>query len=407
MSFTNGAVRRGDPMRVARSALLALTTGMAALLGSAAFIASAAAQGSPPQAPPVSVAPAVQRAITESEEFSGRLEAAEYVEVRPRIAGTIDKVNFTDGASVKKGQLLFAIDPRPFEAEVARAQAQVTSTRARAELASSELGRAQKLVDSKAISKSEVDQLGSGSKTAAADIQAAEAALRTARLNLDYASVRAPIAGRVSRANITAGNLVNDQSLLTTIAGVDKVYAYFDGSEITYLKLQKARMGGKVPKVLLQLADEKDFPHEGSLDFVDNRLDPRTGAIRLRASFDNAKGQFTPGLSAKMRMDDPTAATVILVPERAIGTDQSKKFVYVVAADGKPQFREIRMGTLRDGMRVVTNGSVKPGENVVVEGLQRIQPGGTVSPQVLKVDDQGRPIFPPPQAPGGAPAAKG
>ena len=398
-----------DDSRGFRASLAVMTAAIAAagaLVFTTGCSQSAEAQGGAPQAPPVSVSPAVQRTITESEEFSGRLEATEYVEIRPRVSGTIDKVHFVDGANVKKGQLLFTIDPRPFEAEVARAQSQVTSTQARAELAQSELARAQKLVDSKAISKQEVDQLGSGTLTSKADIAGAQAALRVAKLNLDYASVRAPISGRVSRANITAGNLVDDKSLLTTIAGVNKVYAYFDGSETTYLKLQKARMGGKVPKVLLGLADEKGYPHEGSLDFVDNRLNAQTGAIRLRASFDNAKGEFTPGLSAKMRMDDPNPETAILVPERAIGTDQSKKFVYVVAADGKPQFREIKMGTLTGGMRVVTNGAVKPGENVVVDGLQRIQPGGSVSPQVLKVDDKGMPIFPPPAGPGGAPAGK-
>lgn len=402
----------GKPASVSSSltVMAAACAAAGALVFTTGCSESVQAQGGPPKAPPVSVAPAVQRQITESEEFSGRLEATEYVEVRPRVGGTIDKVHFTDGMAVKKGQLLYTIDPRPFEAEVARAQAALASAQSRAELAQSELVRAQKLVDSKAISKQEVDQLGSGAKTSQADIQAAQAALRTARLNLDYASVKSPITGRASRTNITAGNLVNDQSLLTTIAGVSKVYAYFDGSELTYLKLQRARQGGKVPKVLLQLADEKTFTHEGNLDFVDNRLNPQTGAIRLRASFDNAKGEFTPGLSARMRMDDPTPETAVLVPERAIGTDQSKKFVYVVAADGKPQFREIKQGTLTGGMRVVTNGAVKPGENVVVDGLQRITPFGTVTPQVLKVDDKGMPIFPPPQqgqgAGGGAPAGK-
>ena len=361
------------------------------------------AQGGPPQAAPVSVAPAVQRAVSDSEEFSGRLEAAEFVELRPRVAGTVEKLHFADGALVQKGQLLFTIDPRPFEAEVARAESQRAAAVARAELAKSELARAQKLLDAKAVSRQEFDQLNSGTRTSDADIRAAEAALRVARLNLGYAQVRAPIAGRVSRANVTAGNLVSEQVVLTTIAGVDKVYAYFDGSEQTFLRVKGS--GERAPKVRMGLSNEAGFPHEGKVDFVDNRLNPQTGAIRLRASFDNAKGQFVPGLAVKLTMATSSAYDAVLVPDRAIGTDQSKKFVYVVGADGQPQFREIKPGTLVDGMRVVTNHSVKPGEHVVVDGLQRIMPGMPVQPQVLKVDDKGMPIFPPPPGAPGAPAA--
>jgi len=376
-----------------------------ALLGASALVAGcgdpAEAQGGPPQGPPpVSVAPAVQRAVAESEEFSGRLEATEMVELRPRVSGAIDKVYFTDGATVRKGDLLFTIDPRPFEAEVARAQAQLAAFKARAELAQSELARATKLLESQAVSRQEFDQLASGSRTTQADIQSAEAALRVARLNLEYTRVRAPISGRVSRALITTGNVVNEQSVLTTIAGVDKVYAYFDGSEQTFLRLRSASAGTKAPRVRLGLANEQGFPHTGQVDFVDNRLNPQTGAIRLRASFDNAKGLFTPGLSAKLRMEDTTTYDAVLVPDRAIGTDQTKKFVYVVGANGQPQFREVKPGALIDGMRVV-QGSVKAGENVVVDGLQRVMPGVPVTPQVLKVDDKGMPIpAPPPGSPG-------
>ena len=390
---------------------------LGALLGASALIAGcgdpAEAQGGPPQGPPpVSVAPAVQRAVAESEEFSGRLEATELVELRPRVSGAIDKVHFTDGATVRKGDLLFTIDPRPFEAEVVRGQAQLAAVKARSELAQSELARATRLLESQAVSRQEFDQLASGSRTTQADIQSAEAALRVARLNLDYTKVRAPISGRVSRALITTGNIVNDQSVLTTIAGVDKIYAYFDGSELTFLRLKAANKGNKAPKVRLGLANEQGYPHAGQVDFVDNRLNPQTGAIRLRASFDNSNGQFTPGLSAKLRMEDTTTYDAVLVPDRAIGTDQTKKFVYVVGANGQPQFREVKLGALIDGMRVV-QGGVKAGEHVVVDGLQRIMPGVPVTPQLLKVDDKGMPIPAPPPGPpgagGGAPAgdAKG
>lgn len=350
------------------------------------------AQGGPPPAMPVSVAPAVQRTVTDVETFSGRIEAAEFVELRPRVAGTVDKVHFTDGATVARGQLLFSIDPRPFEAEVARAASQVAAARARAELATAELARAEKLLQSKAISKQEADQLAAGTRTSNADIEAAEAALKVARLNLSHAAVRAPIAGRVSRAAVTAGNLVNEQVVLTTIAASSKVHAYFDGSEQTFLRVRAA--GAKPPVVRLGLANEAGYPHQGQLDFVDNRLNPQTGAIRLRASFDNKDGRFVPGLAARISMTTSAPYTATLVPERAVGTDQDRKVVVVVGQDGQPQFRAVRLGSLQDGMRVVLGDGVKPGENVVVEGLQRIMPGMPVQPQVLKVDERGMPVFP-------------
>ena len=377
----------------------ALGLGIGALL--AACSDPADAQGGPPPAAPVSVAPAVQRSIADSEEFSGRLEASEFVEVRPRVAGTLERAHFSDGALVKKGQLLFSIDARPFAAEVARAESQLAAAQSRAELAQSELVRAQKLLDAKAVSRQEFDQLGSGSRTAQADIRAAEAALRVARLNVEYAAVRAPINGRASRANVSAGNLVNEQVVLTSIAGVAKVYAYFDGSEQTYLRVKAANE--RAPAVRMGLANEAGHPHEGRVDFVDNRLNPQTGAIRMRASFDNTDGRFTPGLAVKLTMGTSAPYSAVMVPERAIGTDQTKKFVFVVGADGQPQFREVKLGALLEGMRVVGNGAVKPGENVIVDGLQRVIPGLPVAPQVLKVDAQGMPIFPPPAPPQRAP----
>ena len=397
-SATSGWLRPG----LACACALALLS-----LGLGGCSQSADAQGGPPQAPPVSAAPAVQRTVVDSEEFSGRLEATEYVELRPRVSGTIEKIHFSDGAFVQKGQQLFTIDPRPFEAEAARAQSQLAAAKARAELAQSELARARTLLDSQAISRQEFDQLTSGTRTSQADIQGAEAALRTARLNLEYTQVRAPIAGRASRANITVGNLVNEQSVLTSIAGVSKVYAYFDGSEQTYLRLRGDEKGGdRAPKVKMGLANEQGFPHSGQVDFIDNRLNPQTGAIRMRATFDNAKGRFTPGLAARLRMEGSSAYDAVLVPDRAIGTDQTKKFVFVVGAGpGPAQFREVKPGTLIDGMRVVT-GQLKAGELVVVDGLQRVIPGVPVAPQVLKVDANGMPIFPPPPGPpGAAPAA--
>ena len=380
--------------------LLVLGAGPALL---AACGKAAEAQGGPPPAAPVSVVPAVQRSISDSEEFSGRLEATEFVELRPRVAGIIDRVHFADGAMVGKGELLFSIDPRPFAAEVARAQSLVLAARTKAELAKTEAARGQKLLDSRAVSRQEFDQLSAGSRTADADIQTAEAALRLARLSLDFASVRAPIAGRVSRAAVTAGNLVNEQAVLTSIAGVARVYAYFDGSEQTYLRVKAVNQ--PAPAVRMGLANESGYPHEGKIDFVDNRLNPQTGAVRMRAAFDNSRGQFTPGLAAKLTMSTSLPYSAVMVPEAAIGTDQTKKFVYVVGSDGQPQFREIKPGALLGGMRVVQGNSIKPGENVIVDGLQRVIPGMPVAPQLLKVTDEGMPIFPPPLArgPPGAP----
>jgi RND family efflux transporter MFP subunit len=374
---------------VAQAALIALAIAFLQACGRPAD-----AQGGPPPAMPVSVAPAVQRAVTDLETFSGRLEAAEFVELRPRVGGTIEKVHFTDGASVAAGALLFTIDPRPFEAEVARAESQLVAAKSRAELAQTELTRAQKLLESRAVSRQEFDQLSAGARTSEADIKAAEAALRVARLNLAYTAVRAPIAGRLSRANVTAGNLVNEQVVLTTIAATNRVHAYFDGSEQTFLRVKAA--GNAKPVVRMGLANESGYPHQGTLDFVDNRLNPQTGAIRLRASFDNRDGRFVPGLAARLTMTTSAPYQATLVPERAIGTDQNRKTVVVVGADGQPQFRVVQLGPLQDGMRVVLGDTVKPGENVVVEGLQRIMPGVPVQPQVLKVDEKGMPVFPPP-----------
>jgi membrane fusion protein, multidrug efflux system len=355
----------------------------------------ASASGGPPPAAPVSVAAAVQRSVTDIEEFTGRLEAPRSVEVRPRISGTIDKVHFADGARVAAGGLLFSIDPKPFQAELARAQSVLTAARSRAALATTELGRAKKLLDAKAVSAQEFDQLTSGAATSGADIRAAEAAVRVAQLNLGYTSVRAPMAGQLSRANITEGNLVSDQNVLTTLVATHTVYAYFDGSEQTFLRLRKATQAEQknpaVQAVRMGLADETGFPHAGKIDFIDNQLNPQTGSIRMRAVFDNANGEFTPGLFTRLQLAGGASYSAVLTPDRAIGTDQSKKMVYVVGADNLPQPREVKLGTLIDGMRVIVAG-VKAGELVVVDGLQRIRPGAPVSPQTVPTDARGMPI---------------
>lgn len=361
--------------------------------------------GGPPGAPPVTVAAAVQRTVTDIEEFTGRLEAPRSVEVRPRIGGTIEKVHFRDGQRVTQGALLFTIDPKPFQAELSRAQSQLTSARSRAALATSDLARAKKLLDSKAVSAQEFDQLTSGAATSGADIAAAEAAVRVAQLNLGYTSVRAPMAGQLSRAIITEGNLVNDQSVLTTLVATQTVYAYFDGSEQTFLRLRKGDPGQRL--VHMGLADEPGFPHEGKVDFIDNQLNPQTGSIRMRAVFDNPKGEFTPGLFARVQLTGGAPYPAVLTPERAISTDQSKKLVFVIGEGNVAQPREVQLGTLIDGMRVVTSG-LKAGDLVVVDGLQRVRPGAPVQPIKAETDERGMPIATPPAGgPPGAPAASG
>jgi membrane fusion protein, multidrug efflux system len=360
--------------------------------------------GGPPGAPPVSVAAAVQRTVTDIEEFTGRLEAPRLVEVRPRIGGTIDKVHFRDGQRVAQGAMLFTIDPKPFQAELSRAQSQLASARSRAALATSDLARARKLLDSKAVSAQEFDQLTSGAATSSADIAAAEAAVRMAQLNLGYTSVRASMAGQLSRAIITEGNLVNDQSVLTTLVATQTVYAYFDGSEQTFLRLRKGDPGQRL--VHMGLADETGFPHEGKVDFIDNQLNPQTGSIRMRAVFDNPKGEFTPGLFARIQLAGGAAYPAVLTPERAISTDQSKKLVFVIGEGNVAQSREVHLGKLIDGMRVVTAG-LKEGELVVVDGLQRVRPGTPVQPIKVETDERGMPIATPTAGgpAGAAPAA--
>ena len=351
--------------------------------------------------PPVSVAPAVQRQVQEFDEFTGRLEAPQAVDVRSRVMGYIKAVHFRDGQEVKQGDLLFTIDPDPYLAELARARAQLASAQTQIELARSDEARGRQLIGVRAISQQEYDQLTSGTSNAAANVQAAEAAVRSAELNVGYTQIRAPIAGLVSRASpaATVGNLVNiGDPALTSIVSQDRVYAYFDAPEDAYLKyVRLAREGSRESSrrqpnlVMMGLADEEGHPHRGVMDFVDNRLNPQTGAMRARAVFDNADRRFTPGLFARIKLVGSGTYAAVLTPENAIGTDQSKKFLLVVGQDNKAQFREVQLGALIDGMRVIKSG-LFPGDLVVVDGLQRTRPGMQVTPEKLSVDDRGMPV---------------
>jgi RND family efflux transporter MFP subunit len=386
-------------------------------LASALVLAACGSREEPGQGggpPAVSVAPVVKRQVQEFDEFTGRLEAPDTVDVRSRVPGTLVGVHFREGQLVKKGDLLFTIDPRQYAAEVARAEAQLLTARTQADLSKSEFARAEKLVAVRGVSQQEIDQLRSGQATAQANIKVYDAALTQARLNLEFTRITAPVAGRTSRANVTVGNLVNvGDAVLTTIVSSDKVYAYFDASEALYLKYtREAREGSRpssrdAPNVVnLGLANEDGFPHKGKMDFVDNRLNPATATIRGRAVFDNKDGQFTPGLFARLQLVGSGNYAATVVTDRAITTDQTRKIVLVVGKNNIVEQREVKTGALIDRVRVVSG--VKEGELVIVDGLLRAFPGAPVTPQVLKVDDKGMPIPAPPPGPAPAPApAKG
>jgi RND family efflux transporter MFP subunit len=385
----------------------------ASMLAVAAHLAGcspAQSAGGPGGPPPVSVAPVTQRNVQAFDDFSARLEAADSVDLRSRVAGTLNQVHFVEGQRVAKGALLFSIDPRPFAAEVSRAQAQLNGTRTQLDLTASELARAEKLLPMQAVSVQEIDQLRAAQRNAQSNLAANQAALKTAELNLSFTRVLAPISGRMSRSNLTLGNLVGvGEPVLSTLVSTDKVYAYFDASESVFLRLAaQQRAGGAAPVVLMGLADEENLaqnlPHQGKVDFVDNRLNPATGSIRVRAVFNNAQQRFTPGLSARVRLLAADAAPATVVPERAINTDQTRKVVMVVGANNIVMPREVKLGTLIGGMRVVTG--VKAGELIIVDGLQRAFPGAPVTPQVLKVDAEGMPIPAPPAGPPGAAPAQ-
>jgi RND family efflux transporter MFP subunit len=329
----------------------------------------------------------LEREITEWDEFTGRLEAVEQVEIRPRVSGYIKRVTFDEGKEVRKGEVLFEIDPRPYEAELARATAELERARSAASLAKSEVQRAGKLVDVQAISREEFDSRTSAEVQGGAQVRAAEAAVETARLNLDWTRVRSPIAGRVSSAEVTAGNLVEAGSpsapALTTVVSLDPMYVYFDSDEQTYLRYASRAKNtnwrqARLP-VYLGLANETGFPHQGRLDFVDNQVDPSTGTIRTRAVFSNRSRALTPGLFARVKLVGTEKIKATLVRDAAIGTDQDRKFVLVVGPDDTLAYRPIVPGRLTDGLRIVSSG-LKAGERIVVNGLMRVRPGMKVAP---------------------------
>ena len=337
-----------------------------------------------PSAPTVSVAKVLEQPVNEWDEFTGRLEAPETVEVRPRVSGQIDQVAFTEGAQVKKGDLLFQIDPRPFQAEVRRLEAQLQQAKATAIRSANEARRGERLRDSNAISAELAESRSSAAAEARAGVDAIQAQLDLARLNLSFTRVTAPISGRVSRAEFTAGNIVTaDVTALTSVVSTDKVYAYFDADERVYLKYsQLARDGqrGQSTPVYLGLTNETGNPHLGQMNFVDNQVNPRTGTIRGRAVFDNSDGQFTPGLYARLKLVGSAQYDAVLINDEAVGTDLGKKFVLVMDKDNKADYRAVELGPKLEGLRIVRSGLAKD-DRIVVKGLQRVRPGSPVTPE--------------------------
>ena len=349
--------------------------------------------------PPVSSAVVIQKAVTETQEFSGRLEAIETVEIRPRVSGYITAVNFKPGAEVKKGDVLFVIDPRPYQAEADRTQAAAAAARARADLARLELQRAERLLADKAVAQREFDERAAGQKELDANARAAAAQHEAARLNLAYTRVTAPIDGRVSKAEITLGNLVDATAVLTSLVSMDRIYASFDGDEDTYLRVSRRVHAGQPVEVKVGLAGEAGFPHSGKLEFVDNQLDSRSGSVRMRATLANSERQLAPGLFARVQIAGGAPQQQILITDRAIGTDQDRKFVYVVDKDGKAEYRAVKLGPVNEGLRIVREG-LKPGEKIVVNGLQRVRPGAPVTAQTVPmVATTGAPASAPASAP--------
>ncbi|WP_455281216.1 efflux RND transporter periplasmic adaptor subunit [Cupriavidus necator] len=340
--------------------------------------------------PDVDVAQVLLKEVVQWDEFNGRVSAIESADIKPRVTGYVERMAFREGGPVRKGDVLFELDKRPFKAALEAATAELERARATAQKAQLQDRRGQSLIDARAMSVEEGEARHAARVQSDADVHAAEAAVSTARLNLEYASVRSPIDGRASRAALTVGNLaVADQSVLTSVVSQDPMYIYFDPDEHSYLRYQAslAKHGGKDAGVTarIALANEQDFPREGTVGFIDNQLDPATGTIRARAVVRNADQALTPGLYARVRFAPHGASTAILVDDRAVLTDQDRKYVYALDNGDKAVRKDIVVGRLVDGRRVVEAG-LKPSDKIIVSGLQRVFfSGAPVKPKEVRM----------------------
>lgn len=391
--MTTSTIRR--KLLLGSVAVLALAGATGGILSFSGNASSDEAAAKPAAALPVSVSVVQQRDVSVWDEFSGRLEAIERVEVRSRVAGAVQSVHFREGALVKQNELLITIDPAPYAAEVERAEAQVAAAQARVALTKAEMERGRQLSDTRIISVRDLDQRQNAYREAEANQRAAEAALQSAKLNLDYTQVRAPVAGRVGKLEITVGNLVAagpGAPVLTTLVSVNPIYASFNADEqIVSRALQSLGANGhnydQIERIPVEMSTitSNGTSFKGKMQLIDNQFDARTGTVRVRAVFDNADGRLIPGQFARLRMGQAKAEPALAVSERAIGTDQDKKYVLVIDSDNKATYREVVLGPSVEGLRVVTQG-LKSGERIVVNGLQRVRPGAVVEPQIVSMD---------------------
>ncbi|HLJ95125.1 MAG TPA: efflux RND transporter periplasmic adaptor subunit [Gemmataceae bacterium] len=345
---------------------------------------------------PVTVSYLVERDITDYADFTARTAAVDSVEVRAHVWGYLAKVNFKEGVLVKKGDVLFELDPRPYEALLAQAKAKVAQDEAQLAYDEAEYQRNLKLVRTGAVAQSDLEKTAAARGVDKANIAADKAIVASRELDLEYTRVIAPVSGRVSRYNVTVGNLIQsgDQgggTLLTTIVSVDPMYAYFDVDEHSVQRVRQMIHDGKAQSardselpVWLGLANEARFPHQGTVNFVDNQVNPKTGTLRLRGVFPNKDEMLTTGYFARVRVPIGFPHRAVLVSDRALDTDQGQKVVYVVDKDNKVDTRPVRLGALHDGLREITDG-LKPGERVIVKGLQQVRPGAIVEPTVVEM----------------------
>ena len=372
-----------------------LTAVGAAVLTACSHSHAQSANAAPPP-PSVTVAEVIARPLHHWDELTGELQAVNTVEVRPRVSGFIDSVEFIEGARVRKGQVLFQIDPRPFQIEIERLDAELKRAHSKLDYATAGHARAERLFAQNAIAREEYEQLTSAETEASGDVGSLNAQLHAARLNLEYTHVRSPIDGHVSRAVITSGNLVSNTNLLTTVVSDDPIYAYFDTDEATYLRFVRQERGDRTPSpgaaghgqspsaspVFMGLVGEQGYPHQGLLDFIDNQVDARSSTIHVRAVFENKDGRFTPGLFARIKLVANDSYNAILIDERAVGNDLGKKFVLVLKPDSTLEYRPVTLGTRIDGLRVVEEG-LTAADTIVVNGLQHVMPGAKVAATVV------------------------